>query len=571
MITSRFNKDEAVDQREYMTSNMRKTRSMVYLVILVAMVVLFIVLAIAATPFRMDPFYMPMFPPVLSILILGAALIGAGMYFKTRFWKLADPSARRPMMLGSGRAAMVFLVICLMVLVIVLPLSPIVPKPNFAESMLETTGHPQVGPSTHIRLQFQGAGLMAGVHSWVSLSCRNNLSLDFYLLTKEKADQLGDDLALAGDMSLASRTNSTAFEYDKLDLDSGTYTVVIVNANNDTAEIGYTIHRTTSAELTYTLAMFSVVYIAMAALWVLHTRKMAAMPEVPVPLPSALVQMPPQPERPTVQRAPMGASSASGLDSPAPYGTAAPSGPVAGGTLMAITCPRCSITFDVFRGAGPTRIKCPSCGKEGTLAGLPMPPPEPRPEAPPVPAQVEPVAPYIPRVERPAPPSYYAEPESPVMPAPVAGGPMEPQAPEIPEAPALPAEPVIPVTPPPRRNMACPRCKQIFSIEKVEGPQHIRCPHCGKEGTIGSRAPPAPSAAPVAPAPRPAAAPPTRPPLQAASPATPAPAPVAPAAPTHAPKMISCPACRRPFPVTETRRPLQVKCPNCGKEGMLRK
>jgi DNA-directed RNA polymerase subunit RPC12/RpoP len=561
MITSRFNKDEAVDQREYMTSKMKRKRSMVYLAILVAMVVLFFVLVIAATPFRMDPFYMPMFPPVLSILSLGAALIGAGMYFRTRFWKLADQSARRPMMLGSGRAAMVFLVLCLMVLVIVLPLSPIAPKPNFAESMLETTGHPQVGPSTHIRLQFQGAGSMAGVHSWVSLSCRNNLSLDFYLMTKEKADQLGDDLAQAGDMSLASRTNATAFEYDRLDLDSGTYTVVIVNANNDTAEIGYTIHRTTSAELTYTLALFSVVYMAMAAWWVVHTRKIAAMPEVPVPLPSALVQLPPQPERPTVQRAPMGASTASGLASPAQSGAAAPSGPVSGGTLMAITCPRCSTTFDVFRGAGPTRIKCPSCGKEGTLAGLPMPPPEPRPEAPPVPAQAEPEAPYIPpRVERPAPRSYTAEPESPIIPAPVAARPMEPQAPEIPEAPALPAEPVIPVTPPPRRNMACPRCKQIFSIEKVEGPQHIRCPHCGKEGTIGSRAPPAPAAAPVAPMPRPAAAP-----------AFPAQVPAAPAAPAPAPKMISCPACRRPFPVTETRRPLQVKCPNCGKEGMLRK
>jgi DNA-directed RNA polymerase subunit RPC12/RpoP len=236
---------------------------------------------------------------------------------------------------------------------------------------------------------------------------------------------------------------------------------------------------------------------------------------------------------------------------------------------MTITCPRCSITFDVFRGAGSTRIKCPNCGKEGTLAGLPMPPPEPRLEAPPVPSQAEPEAPYIPpRVERPAPPSYYAEPESSVMPAPVAAGPMEPEALDIPEAPALPAEPVILVAPPPRRNMACPRCKQIFSIEKVEGPQHIRCPHCGKEGTIGSRAPPAPAAAP---APRPAAARPTRPPLQAAQPATPVPAPVAPAARAPAPKMISCPACRRPFPVTETRRPLQVKCPNCGKEGMLRK
>jgi phage FluMu protein Com len=35
--------------------------------------------------------------------------------------------------------------------------------------------------------------------------------------------------------------------------------------------------------------------------------------------------------------------------------------------------------------------------------------------------------------------------------------------------------------------------------------------------------------------------------------------------------MISCPACKKPFAVAETRRPIQVKCPSCGKEGVLRK
>jgi DNA-directed RNA polymerase subunit RPC12/RpoP len=45
----------------------------------------------------------------------------------------------------------------------------------------------------------------------------------------------------------------------------------------------------------------------------------------------------------------------------------------------------------------------------------------------------------------------------------------------------------------------------------------------------------------------------------------------APAAAVAVPKMISCPACKKPFAVTETRRPLQVRCPACGKEGLLRK
>jgi DNA-directed RNA polymerase subunit RPC12/RpoP len=380
--------------------------------------------------------------------------------------------------------------------------------------------------------------------------------LDFYLLTKTDADQLDAELNTIADMAKASRTNDTGFNYDKLDLDSGLYTVVIVNANNETAEITYTIHRTTSAELTSALVLFFFVFIAMAAGWMQYTRKLASSSEMPVALPPALVQTAPGPERPTVQRAPMGFGTASGLASAPAPSMAVPSEPPAGGTRMTITCPRCSTTFDVVRGAGPTRIKCPSCDKEGTLAGLPMPPAEPQPEAPPVPAPATTEAPFIPRVEGPAPwaPAYPPETTAPAV---AARPPVEAPS-EIPEAPAIPAEAVIPVTPMPRRNIACPRCRQIFSIDKVEGPQQIRCPHCGKEGTIGAKRQPAPAAAP--PAPRPAA-----PPIPEA------PVTHVPAYPAAAPKMISCPACKRPFPVAETRRPLQVKCPNCGKEGVLRK
>jgi ribosomal protein S27E len=403
--------------------------------------------------------------------------------------------------------------------------------------------------------------------------------LDFYLLTKTDADQLDAELNTIADMAKASRTNGTGFNYEKMDLDSGLYTVVIVNANNETADISYTIHRTTSAELTSTLVLFFFVFVAMAAGWMQYTRKLASSPEMPAALPPALVQTAPAPERPTVQRAPIGGATASGLEStPAPSSMAAISEPPAGGTRMTITCPRCSTTFDVVRGGGPTRIKCPSCGKEGTLAGLPMPPREPEPEAPPAasPAAVE--APCIPRVERPAPyppsapareeylppePAYPAAPRAPAYPseptapATAARPPVETHA-EIPEAPAIPAEPVLPVTPVPRRNIACPRCRQIFSIDKVEGPQQIRCPHCGKEGTIGARRQPVPAAAPPAPRPAP-------PPIPEA------PVTHVPVSPAAAPKMICCPACKRPFPVAETRRPLQVKCPNCGKEGVLRK
>jgi DNA-directed RNA polymerase subunit RPC12/RpoP len=552
MITSRFNKDEADVQRDYMASKLRKRRTAAFVGMLLAMVILFIVLAMAVTPYKMEPFFMPLFPAILSLLLFGVAFSAAGMYFRMKLWRLADPSARRPMLVKSARMSLVFLVIFIMVLVIVLPMSPLAPKPNYAEGILNKTDHAQVGPSTHIRLEFQGAGTFAAVRSGVSITCTNNLSLDYYLLTKTDVDRLDADLDQIADMAKASRTNVSGFEYGKLDLDSGLYTVVIVNANNETANISYTVHRTTSGELTILLVLFSLVYIAMAAAWIQYTKKLARSSDLPVALLPALVQAPPQVERPTVQRAPLGGATASGLAStPQPSYPVAASEPTAGGTRMAITCPRCSTTFDVVRGGGPTRIKCPSCGKEGTLAGLPMPAREPQPEAPP--AAPQPVAqePYIPRVERLAPeapayPAAYERPAPSAAPALI----VQPQAPapaEIPEVPALPAEPVMPVTPAPKRNIACPRCRQIFAIDKVDGPQQIRCPHCGKEGAIGTKRQPATAAAPPVPAP--------------------APRPAAPVAP----KMISCPACRKAFSVAETRRPLQVKCPNCGKEGVLRK
>jgi len=135
------------------------------------------------------------------------------------------------------------------------------------------------------------------------------------------------------------------------------------------------------------------------------------------------------------------------------------------------------------------------------------------------------------------------------------------------------------------RTIACPQCRNRFTIEKKEGPQQIRCPHCGKEGTIGKAAAPAPApaAAPV-PAPAPATRP-YQPPAQqpmalarqpATAPPTPAgpygqtraqPAAQAPAAPAG--RLITCPACRHRFPVSDPRRPIRIRCPACGKEGTL--
>jgi predicted Zn finger-like uncharacterized protein len=208
--------------------------------------------------------------------------------------------------------------------------------------------------------------------------------------------------------------------------------------------------------------------------------------------------------------------------------------PQAAAVRMSIPCPDCGTLFEIVRGFGPTKIQCPRCGKTGTLPGL------------------------SPGAMAAAPPSQL---------------PMQAQP-----APDMPVQEPVAET----RTIACPRCKQQFTIEKKDGPQQIRCPHCGKEGTIGRQAAPA-QAPPPAPAPlEPSPAPPAQAAAPGPQPYAPAPAqrpsqryaagyPAAgPRPPPGAAQLITCPACRTSFPVSDPRRPIQVRCPNCGKVGTLR-
>jgi DNA-directed RNA polymerase subunit RPC12/RpoP len=250
-----------------------------------------------------------------------------------------------------------------------------------------------------------------------------------------------------------------------------------------------------------------------------------------------------------------------------------------------ITCPSCGTPFGVTRGPAPTRIRCPRCGKEGTLAALvPEPAHTPGPSIPEVKMPVtcpacgerfevarSPAATRI-RCPRCGKEGTLPPIQRPAMPAPApdervqgAGSrvqgdqrPTTVPAPDMqPPATAFVPSPVSRLPAAAVKTIACPRCKQRFTIEKREGPQQIRCPHCGKEGTIGGR--------PAAPPPPLAQAP-----MQALQP-TPSPYP-APGTLHPAPaKPITCPQCRTRFPVQDQRRPINVRCPSCGKEGVLRK
>jgi len=224
---------------------------------------------------------------------------------------------------------------------------------------------------------------------------------------------------------------------------------------------------------------------------------------------------------------------------PAP--AAAPAGAPQPGAMpevkMPLDCPKCGTHFEVTRGYTPTRIKCPSCGTEGTL----------------------------PPLARPAMPAVAPAPAVTPAPAPPAAGHPVP-APTTPVTAARADMAVAPVAPSAvqYKTISCPRCKRTFTIEKKEGPQQIKCPHCGKEGAIGK------PAAAAAMAPAPVATPPAAPPAPKLPPAVPLSAIPPPRHPAPG-RMITCPQCHVPFPVSDTRRPLSVRCPNCGKEGVLRK
>ena len=638
MVTSRFHKDEAAFQRDTMVKKVKSRRTIALVVEVLVMLALFIVMVVFLGPLTTDPLYLPIYPAIIVPLAFGAAFLVTGAFFKKKLYDLADFSEKPPLRKRFGTVGLVYAGLFVALALVLLIAIPPFEDTNLAEQTMVREADTTVGANTYIRLQFEGADKLGSFRAEVSVTCKNNVSLDFALM--EYSDAESYDPAIPATNAISSRENATSYIYQGTELKAQNYTLIINNIQNDTANIHYKVFERTSDGLSLVLIVFFLVYVGIAGGWVAYIRGRAKTETVPViapPVPG------PMPQRPVMPGPPQ---PGMGMPAQATAPTAPGPAPESGGVPMSITCPRCATVFEVMRGAGPTKIKCPGCGKEGTLAGLPaaaiaaaraqQAPAQPAPMQQPamvqgaMPQQYAPqqYAPqqyppqqYAPQYqEAPARPEYpparmaqagtgtsyppsapqayaqtgpavgdmYAQPPPPapaVPPSPydqlMAMG-LGPAEPAIPEAPTTPVPAAAPAPAPvAKKTIACPRCKQAFQIDKVEGPQHIRCPHCGKEGTIGARKPaalaaqPAPAPAQPVRAPAPAPMAPAQAPAPRPAPAAPAiqtPSPIAGAAPAGAgPKMISCPACKRPFPVTETRRPIQVKCPSCGKEGVLKR
>ncbi|MGQ9582564.1 MAG: hypothetical protein ACUVV6_03510, partial [Thermoplasmatota archaeon] len=532
MITSRFHKEDAEIQRNWTLTRLKRRRLLVLTALALAAFALFAAAVLLLGGFSTSPLLIPVYPALLAPLALGLAAMGAGAYFKKKLLDLAPPHERPPLRSRFARVAAVWIVLSGIVLVFFLPLSPLAPGDNYVESALVSQGRTNVSAENFVKLHFQGRDALGASRAELDLRSLNNVSLNYYLLQREDAEAFESDHGVAT-ASYDHAENRTKYSFRGDQLDAGEFTLVIVNEGDAPARIQYTITHRTSDELSTAISLFFLSYILIAAGWLGYLRSSAKRVEsAPAPSPApigppgapayypqpaqALPGPPVAPERGMAQAAPQALQEP--VPAPAP-------GPGAAGVKQVIDCPRCRTRFEVLCGTGPTRIRCPTCGKEGTLAGVPLPAPAAAPpQAPPMPAgylESSPAppglyAPQAPEVETvqmgapPPPPGYAAlQPQATAQTAPVYPPPQPyqlPQPPSPPPTPELAAPPPPPPEAPPptvveKRTIACPRCKGAFQIDKVEGPQHVRCPHCGKEGTIGKR--PAAQVPPAAPGPAP--------------------------------------------------------------------
>lgn len=95
---------------------------------------------------------------------------------------------------------------------------------------------------------------------------------------------------------------------------------------------------------------------------------------------------------------------------------------------MTLKCPKCNTIFKVKRKKESFKVECPTCGAGGTIGK--------------------------PRIEQ---KTLLAE--------------------SVPKPKSTPSE-ISNIT------IRCPKCRQTFTVEVKEKPFSVKCPHCGKEGTI---------------------------------------------------------------------------------------
>jgi uncharacterized protein YbaR (Trm112 family) len=507
--------DDAVIQMAYARTRLKKMKGTIYLVCVVVGLILGVVLPFAVGG-SIEPFIFPIWPLLFMPLILGIAGLVAGLLINHKIVAMSSNEMERGndiKRFSNGALAV------LMVAIIFVGFfgSLVVTTPSWLESIVDKNigeyTKPVMGKQAQ-DFQFTPNDPLYITHAEVRVTMTsNNTTCDYFIGQMGIFDKVNDteNLSAVEGASLpkAYKYNSTKFYYDGADFKaSKSYILRVYNyGSDDDIFVKIQIHRAVSPIVIYGMLVLCVCFAAvggaafglMQALRVTKARPAAPAQPQRGPQPRTAAQMfqgmeeevntmfparpagqqpqrpaypqrgPPQGPRPT--RPPV-------VDGEVVVRPGVPSreialerGPV--GVQKSIVCPRCRTKFNYTKIEGQvTEIACPKCGKKGRVGAK---------SAPPTPSPTEEL------IAPPAAPRLTGRP--PARP----GVPPRPTRPPVAAKPAVsPLDDVLgtpaPAAPKPggakTKTIACPKCKQRFTVVEKPRPFDIKCPNCGKTGTL---------------------------------------------------------------------------------------
>jgi len=501
--------DDAVIQMAYSRTRTRKNKGLVYLICVVLGLALGVVLpfGLGATS---NPFLYPIWPLLFMPLLFGIIGLVIGLIMN---YKVVNSSAneieRATEIKRCSNGALLVLVLGLVFTIFFVSIAVSPWLTDIVDRDYGTYTKPVMGRQTQ-DFEFTPDDPLYIVHGSLDVQAMNStIKCNFFVGNMGVFEKINDtqNINAVQNASLphAYKYNVNKFIYDGTDFKPGkSYIVRVYNFNSDDdINVHIKIHREVDGSLLWGLLVLCVCYVAiggvgfglMQALRVSKARPTAPPAQArPAPQREAATMFAdmeqevqtmfparpagPQPQRPPgrpygqMRPAPPRPGVA-GARPGAPAREIAVERPVPQGVQKTIACPRCRTKFSYTKIEGRvTEIQCPKCGKKGRV-GARTAPPTPAPAEELIPGPAPTVAARLP--------------------------PARPVAPPRPTRPPAAAKPAVsplddvlgttaPATPRPAgaktKTIACPKCKQRFTVVEKPRPFDIKCPNCGKTGTL---------------------------------------------------------------------------------------
>ena len=504
--------DDAVIQMAYARTRLKKLKGTIYLLCVIIGMVVGVVLPFAVGG-SMEPFLFPIWPLLFMPLILCLAGLVAGLLINYKVVSMSSNEMER------GKDIKRFTNGALAVLLVAIIFvgffgSLVAASPSWLEKIVDKNigEYDKPVPGKQVQdFQFTPNDPLYLTHADITVTMNGTKgpTCDYYIGQLGVLDKVNDteNFAAVEGASLpnAHKNDSYKFYYNGADFKApNSYILRIYNyrSDNDTF-VKIQIHRAVSPLVLYGMLVLCVCYAAVGgAIFGLFQalRVSKARPAAPVqpqrgPQPQNAAQMfqgmeqevnemfptrpvGAQPQRPAYpQRGPQPGprpAKPAVVNGEVVVRPGVPSreidlerGPV--GVQKSIVCPRCRNKFNYTKIEGQvTEIVCPNCGKRGRVGAK---------SAPPTPAPTEELIAPPPAAPRPTRPPTPPRPTRPPVAAKPAGSPLD----DVLGTPA-------PAAPKPAgaktKTIACPKCKQRFTVTEKPRPFDIKCPNCGKTGTL---------------------------------------------------------------------------------------